>query len=210
MVRDVPALNVVEEVANAWCFAAVEQVLRKVFGKADITQTEIAHNAALRLAGTAGGSTFHWRQATEYAQKAFAQATVRELADVQREWNTIRPTVAGTVRFGDLRLDEDGLRALLQGFWGEIDLRPFTSALVEKPYDVFTITGELSDGKLVIAGSSAHWYVVYGYEYDDTSTAADETRKYRYLVYDVHGPHTTTPGATSFQNSITDMFSVGA
>ncbi|NUR29066.1 MAG: hypothetical protein HOV83_25025 [Catenulispora sp.] len=209
MAHDVPALKVVEEVEYTWCFAGVEQVLRKVFGKADISQTEIAHNSAIRLAGTAGGTSTHWQRATEYAQRAIAQLTGDQLKEVEGKWAEIRPTLTQRVTFQGLKLEQDGLRDRLRRCYGEIDLKPFTTALVEKPYDVLTIAGELGDKKLVIAGNELHWYVIYGYDYDEASKDADETRKYRYLVYDVHGGESLTRTA-SFTNLITDLFVVGA
>jgi len=199
--HNVPALNVVEEVNQYWCFAAVEQVLRKVFGKPDIAQTEIAHNSAIRLAGMANaGATTHWRNSVLYAQTAVAQLSNTGLADIQANWADLRPTLAHIVDFGQLDLGQGRLRELLQRIYGEIDLAQFTAVPLDPDFDVYTIVSAINDRKLVLAGTSNHWYLLYGYDYNAADQGTDETRKYRYLVYNVHGPEAMTRGVAWLQN----------
>ena len=199
--HDVPALNVVEEVNQYWCFAAVEQVLRKVFGKTDITQTEIAHNSAIRLAGMANpGATTHWRNSVRYAQTAVAQIQGAEVADVQANWADLRPNLAHIVDFEQLDLGQDGLREQLQRIYGEIDLAQFTAIPMDPGFNVYDIVSAISDRKLVLAGTSNHWYLLYGYDYNDADQGTDETNKYRYLVYNVHGPEAMTRGVAWLRN----------
>src|SRR5262245_39043040 len=105
MYFDVPALGVVEEVKARWCYAAVEQVLRKGLTKADISQTEIAHNCFLRVAKSSTTEDGDLGRMLKYAKKAVAQLTKSSLPDIESKWAAIRPTLQSIVSFGKLDLD---------------------------------------------------------------------------------------------------------
>src|ERR1044071_6121726 len=103
MTIDVPKLGVVEEVKDYWCYAGVEQLLRKAFKKLDISQTRIAHNCFLRVARTAKEQTGHVGKMQQYAKLALAQATGQPLGGDRGQRG--RPP-AGTVGADRLREPE--------------------------------------------------------------------------------------------------------
>ncbi|MFC4030036.1 hypothetical protein ACFO3J_00965 [Streptomyces polygonati] len=207
---DVPALKVVEEVPDRWCYAAVEQVLRKAFKKPDISQTEIAHNCFIRVAATSTTTYSHLGRMLQYAKTAVSQVTGKPLDVVEKDWLTLRPSLATLAPFGELNLDKDGLRGLLRDSWGEFDRKIFTTVNIGCPPSVFDVAPEIAEGKLVAAANDVHWYVIYGYDYDEAAVHDDEEAKYTYLVYDVHGGVASRAAAKDFNENLSEVLTVTA
>lgn len=210
MFVDVPALKVVEEVPTRWCYAAVEQVLRKAFEKPDISQTEIAHNCFIRVATKSTTTHGDLGRMLQYAKRAVAQVQNGSIEGVEAEWLNIRAALKEIVTFSDLDLDKDGLRGLLRECWGEFDRKIFTTVNIDCPPDVFSITTEIADRKLVAAANDVHWYVIYGYDYDEAAVGDDEEAKYTYLVYDVHGGSSSSLNAKAFNETLSEALTVAA
>ncbi len=207
---DVPALKVREEVENKWCYAAVEQVLRKAFKKPDISQTEIAHNCFLNIARKSTTTDGDLGRMLRYAKLAMAQATEQSVPNIEASWLDIRGALKELVPFGALDLDQDGLRDLLKACWGEFDRTIFTTRNIDTPPSTLDITSEIGEGKLVAAANQVHWYVIYGYDYDEKAVGDNEGAKYSYLVYDVHDGSVLTPKADDFNDMLTEVLTVAA
>jgi hypothetical protein len=206
---DVPKLRVVEEVKYYWCYAATESILRKAFGKADISQTEIAHNCYLRVAKTNKERGGDLGKMTTYAQLAVAQVQNETVENVKASWQHIMGTVDQIVSFDDLDLGRDGLRRLLQSAWGEFDRTLFTYH-TETSAGTLQVISHIGEGGLVAVANQVHWKVIYGFDYVADDKSDDEESKYRYLVYDPENGKATQPRAKGFNEDLTDVVYISA
>lgn len=166
--HDMSAYSVREEVPGRWCYAAVEQALRKVLLEQDMSQTEIAHNCFLREASRSSATTGDFGLMAEYAKRVAAQLHQKNYEQVVSDpvwWNSVKADLPAVAPFDAVTLT-DQLAGLLKKTFGSIGPQGFDSrgVLAVTPEDFSGCQNALAAGCLVVAMSSVHMYIVWDYD----------------------------------------------